>query len=467
MVEFWMADQSTQIAFVGVADGTVRVLKTTDWRHPIRLGLSPGGRFILYDFPPQEDSGKRDIYLLASDGSFDVPLVEHPANDYLPLWTPDGEGIVFSSDRTGSPALWSLRVTDGRPIGSPKLVKRDMGMFFPLRVTQSGALYYTVRTGMRDIYFTRFDSETSRRLTEPVKPVLKYEGSNGSPRWSPDGKFLAYFSRRSLSELRPVVVVREVESGDEREFYPPLFRIDRMTWSRDGRSLLLAGFDRRRRPGLFRLDLESGSVGPRLLQYPKEDPRQAILSVDGKTLYHVSFKRTEAGTRSNCIVARDLPTGSDKDIFCSGGRIIGLNLSPDEKVLAFSSMTGQQPLWSMTISLLTVETREVRPLLEVPVGAGPLAWSPDGESLYFTRDSRRVNAEPEDHTHQLWRIPVDGGEPQKLDLGIGDTRVHGISLHPDGRQVAFAAGENTGSEIWVLENFLPKPEAEAARLEDE
>ncbi len=262
------------------------------------------------------------------------------------------------------------------------------------------------------------------------------------------------------------------ESGDEREFSPPLMQIVKMTsWSRDGRSLLLAAYDLRRRAGLFRLDLESGSVGPRLLQYPKENPRQAILSADGKTLYHVAWinKRTGAGTRSNCkgarqaIVARDLPTGSDKDIFCSGGRIFGLNLSPDEKVLAFTSRAGQQPLWSNTINLLTVETREVRPLLEVPVQAAPLAWSPDGKSLYFRRDTRRVSAAAEEHTHQLWRIPVDGGEPQRLDLGIGDTRVHEISIHPDGRQAAFAAGENIGSEIWVLENFLPK--AEVAKAE--
>ena len=28
-----------------------------------------------------------------------------------------------------------------------------------------------------------------------------------------------------------------------------------------------------------------------------------------------------------------------------------------------------------------------------------------------------------------------------------------FDVHPDGRQIAFAAGENS-SEVWVLENFL-------------
>jgi len=472
LVEFWMADQSTQIAFIGVADGTVRVLKTTDWRHPFRPALSPNGRFILLDFPPLEDSDKRDIFMLSADGSREVPLVEHPANDHHPLWIPDGGTVLFVSDRTGSPALWSLRVADGQPQGSPELVKRDMGMFYPLRVTRSGALYYTLRTGMRDIYFTRFDSETGKRLTAPAKPPLKYEGSNSSPRWSPDGKSLAYFSRRGLSGLRPTVVVREIESGDEREYSPPLMQIAKMTsWSRDGRSLLLFAADLRRRIGLFRLDLESGSLGPRLLEYGKAALRQAILSADGKTLYHAAFinKKTEPGMRAECegarqaIVARDLPTGSDKVIFCAPVRIFGLNLSPDEKVLAFTFLTGQPSQPSNTINLLTVETGEVRPLLEVPENAVPLAWSPDGKNLYFRRDSRPVAGEAEEHTHQLWRIPVDGGEPQRLDLGIGDTRVHEISIHPNGRQAAFAAGGEQKSEIWALENFLPP--AEVAREE--
>jgi hypothetical protein len=30
----------------------------------------------------------------------------------------------------------------------------------------------------------------------------------------------------------------------------------------------------------------------------------------------------------------------------------------------------------------------------------------------------------------------------------------GFDVHPDGRQIAFVAGENK-EEVWVLENFLP------------
>jgi len=59
---------------------------------------------------------------------------------------------------------------------------------------------------------------------------------------------------------------------------------------------------------------------------------------------------------------------------------------------------------------------------------------------------------------ELWRISQDGGEPVRTDLQtdiIGD-----LSVHPDGRQVVFSAGE-PAAEVWVLENLLAELDASA------
>ena len=56
-----------------------------------------------------------------------------------------------------------------------------------------------------------------------------------------------------------------------------------------------------------------------------------------------------------------------------------------------------------------------------------------------------------DKTDELWMIPTTGGEPRKLDLGF---RVQSMSLHPDGRRIAFYMGK-FNSAVWVMENFLP------------
>jgi hypothetical protein len=54
-------------------------------------------------------------------------------------------------------------------------------------------------------------------------------------------------------------------------------------------------------------------------------------------------------------------------------------------------------------------------------------------------------------------MPLEGGTPEKLDLAIEGLTVAGwenLRRHPDGRRIAFAAGE-TKDELWVMENFLP------------
>jgi hypothetical protein len=56
----------------------------------------------------------------------------------------------------------------------------------------------------------------------------------------------------------------------------------------------------------------------------------------------------------------------------------------------------------------------------------------------------------------LWRISIEGGEPQKMGLAMA--RFWDISAHPDGQQLAFSSYGPTQPmpELWVMENFLPK-----------
>ncbi|MBK5290113.1 MAG: PD40 domain-containing protein [Acidobacteriia bacterium] len=86
------------------------------------MGFSPDGRYIAYDFPPKEDAPERDIFVLAADGSRETLLIQHPADDRLLGWTADGTHILFSSDRTGTPSAWLIKVSADRPNGQPVLV---------------------------------------------------------------------------------------------------------------------------------------------------------------------------------------------------------------------------------------------------------------------------------------------------------------------------------------------------------
>ena len=45
--------------------------------------------------------GNREVYIMNPDGSEQVNLTQHPADDQLAVWSPTGEQILFVSDRGG------------------------------------------------------------------------------------------------------------------------------------------------------------------------------------------------------------------------------------------------------------------------------------------------------------------------------------------------------------------------------
>jgi hypothetical protein len=155
-------DRANQIALVDVGTGSARVLKTMDWRSPQKLALSPDGRYVAFDFPQSEDSHQRDVFLLAIGGSREELLVEHPDNDVVLGWTPDGKRLLFGSDRTGRLGIWALPVADGKALGSPELQRPDVPLLRAMGVTPEGSFYYSVRTGVSDVYTATLDPHRRR-----------------------------------------------------------------------------------------------------------------------------------------------------------------------------------------------------------------------------------------------------------------------------------------------------------------
>ena len=117
----YLADRSIEIILISVEDGTVKPVKTLAGLGAvsIKLCLSPDARYIACSRPSPQDMANLDIFIMAADGSREVPLVSHPAEDAVLGWAPDGKRLLFRSDRTGSTGVWSIEVAEGRPQGSP------------------------------------------------------------------------------------------------------------------------------------------------------------------------------------------------------------------------------------------------------------------------------------------------------------------------------------------------------------
>jgi TolB protein len=189
-----LADRTTQLAVISIQDGTFRVLTSMGWL-AAQAKLSPDGRYIAYDRPTGDAAPSSDIVILAADGSQESVVVNHPAKDFSPMWSPDGRHVLFLSDRTGRTSLWSVPVENGKSQGEPEMVKADLGQMLPLDIARDGILYYMVEGKRRNIHFAELDG-TLKVAKPPVPAAERYLNGNFHPSWSPDGELLAYYSAR-------------------------------------------------------------------------------------------------------------------------------------------------------------------------------------------------------------------------------------------------------------------------------
>jgi Tol biopolymer transport system component len=97
---------------------------------------SPDGRFIAFEFRPEEHS---EIYLLEVGGGVPRLLPTLPGSDNGgPNWSRDGKSIYFYSDRGGEPfQLWRVPVSGGPPVQITK-----HGGVFAAESADGQSLYY-------------------------------------------------------------------------------------------------------------------------------------------------------------------------------------------------------------------------------------------------------------------------------------------------------------------------------------
>src|SRR5215469_15707665 len=479
LTSIYRPPSSWQIALISAADGSVRVVKTLDW-FPTMATFSPDGRYIAYDLAQQRDSGDRDIFLLAADGSREVRVVEHPADDQqlggadyqLLGWTPDGNHILFASDRSGSMSAWAIRVADGKPQGSPELVKPNIGQVLPIGFTRSGSFYYGLVIGTSDIYTAEFDPVTGKVVTQPMNAAQRFVGANSSPAWSRNGQYLAYIShnRHWLASQRPEIIsIRSLKTGEERDLSPKLpFLWGPLRWSPDGRSILVSGKDRKVRHGLFQISAQTGEVTA-VVYWNDAEISDPAWFPDGKKLLY-SYKYDESDARTDTIVTRDLETGREEKLFESpvGSKIDDVALAPDGLEVALTLL--EKGTRSSALRVLPMgggkSSELVRSKEPEAIVGDSLSWSSDSRYIVFGKaQASSQDAQgslPSGRKVQLFAISPRGGEPHALGLAMDFVRE--LSFHPDGHHIAFEASAGKDNiEVWVIENFLPERKAARRR----
>lgn len=446
-----------QAVLISVEDGSIRVLKEYDsppTSEPRRLGLfSPDGKYIAGDFSPQGDSRKRDISLLAVDGSSEISLIDHPDDDLTLGWSTDGKMVIFSSNRSGTWDLWGVEVKKGKPQGDPRLIKRDIGALWPLGFTKDSSFHYLLTGNLRDIFTADFDSKRGKIQFPPVKATQRFVGRNVFPEWSPDGKYLSYVSRRNSGYKNKPLCIRSLETGDEREIILELRYIWGPRWSPDGRSILVVGSAEIDQEGFYLVDVKTGGITS-IIQFESSDVvSEPEWSLNGKQIFY-TYQHPQK--KYGQIIKYDLQSKEKKEIYqgeFNPSYITGRNsffshdlaISPDGEWLAFNK--GWSPLL-MIVPTAGGEPREIFRMKEKGEQISTIAWMPESQELIFA--SYRL---PRRDSYDLWRISASGENLQKL--GVYKDSILWMSAYPDGKKIVFGSNHRI-KDVWVMENFLPK-----------
>jgi Tol biopolymer transport system component/DNA-binding winged helix-turn-helix (wHTH) protein len=257
-----------------------------------------------------------EVYVMTLNGGPPRQLTnERAAIMGPPTWSEDGESVIFSSTKEGDPALWKVPASGGtatrlegtgtatwHPVVAKKSgqmvaqkilrssgvyclpVEGEPGKNSPTVITATNGrnegpqlspdgrrlVFMSDRSGYVEIWASNRDGSSAVQLTN-------LRGS-GTPRWSPDGLWVA-FDSTSGGGLSSVWVISSM-GGVPRPLVKDRFENLVPSWSHDGKWVYF-GSPRSGKDQVWKVPVDGGSP----VQVTHDGGFAAIESVDGTTLY--------------------------------------------------------------------------------------------------------------------------------------------------------------------------------------
>ena len=208
------------------------------------LDFSRDGKWVVYT-----NELDHTIWKARADGSARVALTDKSLEAHQPHWSPDNRRIAFMGKRNGGP--WRIFITPA--MGGPieELLKDGDDQGVPTWSSDGRFIVYGEFLGRKatpEMSVHLLDIATRERKE------LDHSKGLWSPRWSPNGKYIAAVTTdgRSIRVLHwPGLDWREIER---------MAFIDNVTWSADSRFLYFDGYREQWHFELFRVDALNGKL---------------------------------------------------------------------------------------------------------------------------------------------------------------------------------------------------------------
>ncbi|WP_168171040.1 prolyl oligopeptidase family serine peptidase [Rhodanobacter sp. B05] len=189
--------------------------------------------------------GSRNVWVADGPGFDARQLTHYTGDDGMPLaslrLTPDGATVIYArgsetnsqgevADPTGNvkqpeQQVWAANVADGKPrlLGTMNCTFEGCE---DIQVSPDGK--QAVWSGQHKLWLAPVSGE------EPARPLAYVRGKNSQPRWSPDGKQIAFVSNRGTHDL---IGVYRLGDASVRYIAPDVFHDTLPRWSADGSRL--------------------------------------------------------------------------------------------------------------------------------------------------------------------------------------------------------------------------------------
>ncbi len=286
------------------------------------------------------------IFMVDADGKNEHALFTPGGLEYSPRYSPDGQWIVYTSERNGLADIYRVH-PDGTGVErlTDHVAFDDQGALSPNGRTL--AFVSTRAAGTADIWLMDIASKTYTNLT-------KHHSGNFRPAWSPDGAWIAFSSDRDAQpRVNPghwehlqstgIYIVRPDGTGLRR-----LTRKDGFagspSWSSDGKRLLF---------------YETDEIGAYMAKAATS--RTELVSIDVASSDRIDYTASRETKLSPA--------------WLSNGRIGYVVRAADE--------TGGLRIWNPNLKIDTV----IRGAVRSP------SWSPDGTHVVYEKISRLGGAE--------------------------------------------------------------------------
>ncbi len=342
-----------------------------------------------------------------------------------PAWSRDDRSIIYTDYLdTFVSYLWRVPVDGGGP--PQRIELAGQGATSPATVSETDRLAFVRRSYDTDVY--RFEAG------RPARAVLTSTFGETEPRWSPDGRRLAFTSSRS-GDQNEIWVAAADGTAAQQLTHGPGSSQGSPNWSPDGRSIAFDSWDQNLQWHVWIIDADGGTA--RQLTTQAGDQHVPSWSRDGRWIY---YSAREGGAFD---IWRVPTKGGPPERITQGG----------SGRFASETMSGQ--------SVVYQPKDAESPLLVKPLSGGsPRQLVACVQQTAFGVGLHGVYYVPCDPTADppLHVIDPDTGRDRRLGTleqfeRSSEAAALGLSISPDGMSVLYIRHMSDSADLMLIENF--------------